>query len=46
MDLSLTGRTAIVCGGSAGIGLGIAEALRDEGTNLVLFARRGDVLAR
>lgn len=46
MDLSLSGRTAIVCGGSAGIGLGIAEALRDEGANLVLFARRGDVLER
>jgi 3-oxoacyl-[acyl-carrier protein] reductase len=46
MDLTLKGRTAIVCGGSAGIGLGIAEALRDEGANLVLFARRPDVLAR
>jgi len=46
MDLSLTGRTAIICGGSAGIGLGIAEALRDEGANLALFARRGDVLER
>jgi 3-oxoacyl-[acyl-carrier protein] reductase len=46
MDLSLTGRTAIVCGGSAGIGLGIAEALAEEGANLVLFARRPDVLER
>lgn len=46
MDLSLTGRTAIICGGSAGIGLGIAEALADEGANLVLFARRPDVLER
>lgn len=46
MDLSLTGRTAIVCGGSAGIGLGIAEALRNEGANIALFARREDVLER
>src|SRR3990172_3014245 len=40
----LAGRTAVVCGGSAGIGLGIAEALSDEGANLVLFARRPDAL--
>lgn len=46
MDLGLTGRTAIVCGGSAGIGLGIAEALAEEGANLALFARRADVLER
>ncbi len=46
MDLRLAGRTAIVCGGSAGIGLGIAEALAEEGANLVLFARRPDVLQR
>jgi 3-oxoacyl-[acyl-carrier protein] reductase len=46
MDLGLTGRTAIVCGGSAGIGLGIAEALGEEGANVALFARRPDVLER
>ncbi|CAN5195670.1 SDR family oxidoreductase [soil metagenome] len=46
MDLELKGRTAIVCGGSAGIGLGIAEALGEEGANIVLFARRPDVLER
>jgi 3-oxoacyl-[acyl-carrier protein] reductase len=46
MDLELTGRTAVVCGGSEGIGLGIAEALAEEGANLVLFARRPDVLER
>ena len=39
MDLGLGGRTAIVCGGSAGIGLGCAEALREAGANVVLFAR-------
>ena len=44
MDLRLEGRTAIVCGASAGIGLGVAEALAEEGANVVLFARRRDVL--
>ncbi len=39
MELGLRGRTAIVCGGSAGIGLGCAEALAEAGANLVLFAR-------
>jgi 3-oxoacyl-[acyl-carrier protein] reductase len=46
MDLGLQGRTAIVCGGSAGIGLGIAEALTEEGANVALFARRPDVIER
>jgi 3-oxoacyl-[acyl-carrier protein] reductase len=46
MDLELTGRTAVVCGGSEGIGLGIAEALAEEGANVVLFARRPDVCER
>jgi len=46
VELGLEGRTAIVCGGSAGIGLGIAEALVDDGANVVLLARRADVLRR
>lgn len=46
MDLGLKGRTAIVCGASAGIGLGIAEALTGEGANVAMFARRRDVLER
>ena len=44
MDLGLRGRTAIVCGASAGIGLAIAEALTEEGANVAMFARRRDVL--
>jgi 3-oxoacyl-[acyl-carrier protein] reductase len=44
VDLRLEDRTAIVCGGSAGIGLGIAEALADEGANVVLFARQREPL--
>lgn len=39
MDLSLEGRTAIVTGGSMGIGFGIAEALAKEGADLVICAR-------
>ena len=46
MDLGLTGRTAIVCGASSGIGLAIAEALVAEGANVAMFARRRDVLER
>jgi 3-oxoacyl-[acyl-carrier protein] reductase len=46
VDLGLTGRTAIVCGASAGIGLGCAEALAEAGANVVMFARRADVLER
>ena len=46
MDTGLAGRTAIVCGASAGIGLGCAEALAAEGANVVMFARRADVLER
>ncbi len=46
MDLELKGRTAIVCGASAGIGLGIAESLAEEGANVAMFARRRDVLER
>jgi len=46
VDLGLEGRTAIVCGASKGIGLGIAESLTAEGANVVMFARRRDVLER
>ena len=46
METGLAGRTAIVCGASAGIGLGCAEAFAAEGANVVMFARRGDVLGR
>ncbi len=46
MDLGLKGRTAIVCGASAGMGLAIAEALSREGANVAMFARRREVLQR
>jgi 3-oxoacyl-[acyl-carrier protein] reductase len=44
VDLGLTGRTALVCGASSGIGLGIAEALAGEGAHVVMFARRRELL--
>jgi 3-oxoacyl-[acyl-carrier protein] reductase len=40
VDLGLSGRTAVVCGASSGMGLGVAESLREEGANVVMFARR------
>jgi 3-oxoacyl-[acyl-carrier protein] reductase len=46
MDLHLEGRSAIVCGASAGIGLGVAEALAEEGANVALFARSQAPLER
>ena len=44
MDLGLSGRTAIVCGASAGMGLAIAQRLAAEGVNVAMFARRREVL--
>jgi 3-oxoacyl-[acyl-carrier protein] reductase len=46
MDLGLAGRTAIVCGASAGMGLAAAEALVAEGANVVMLARRREPLER
>jgi 3-oxoacyl-[acyl-carrier protein] reductase len=44
VDLGLSGRTAIVCGASSGLGLASAESLAEEGANVLLFARRADEL--
>lgn len=41
----LSGRTAVVTGGSRGLGLQIAEALGEQGADLVLAARRQEQLA-
>jgi 3-oxoacyl-[acyl-carrier protein] reductase len=44
VELGLSGRTAIVCGASSGMGLAIATALAAEGANVAMFARRRKVL--
>jgi 3-oxoacyl-[acyl-carrier protein] reductase len=44
VDLGLSGRTALVCGASSGLGLASAEALAEEGANVALFARREEEL--
>src|SRR5215203_6030258 len=40
----LTGKTAIVTGGSRGIGVEMAEGLAEAGANLMLCARRAEWL--
>ena len=44
MDLGLSGRTAVVTGGSKGIGKSIARGLAAEGANVVLLARGQELL--
>ena len=44
MDLGISGRKAIVCGASAGLGRGVATALAAEGVEVVIAARDPDRL--
>jgi NAD(P)-dependent dehydrogenase (short-subunit alcohol dehydrogenase family) len=39
MDLELKGKVAVITGGSAGIGLAVAQGLAKEGVNVLLCAR-------
>jgi 3-oxoacyl-[acyl-carrier protein] reductase len=39
MDLKLTGRSALICGASAGLGYAVAEALAREGCRVAINAR-------
>ena len=44
MDLELTGKTAIVTGGSIGIGKAVARELAREGVDVAICARRQELL--
>ena len=39
MDLGISGKWALVCGASKGLGLGCAQALVQEGVNVLIVAR-------
>ena len=39
MDLRISGKNALVCGASKGLGRACAEALANEGVNVTLVAR-------
>ncbi|SVD66193.1 uncharacterized protein METZ01_LOCUS419047, partial [marine metagenome] len=44
MDLNLNNKTALITGASKGIGKAIAQAMAEEGCNLVITARSEDKL--
>jgi 3-oxoacyl-[acyl-carrier protein] reductase len=44
MDLGLEGKTALVLGGSKGLGRGVADALAGEGVSVALLARGREAL--
>jgi NAD(P)-dependent dehydrogenase (short-subunit alcohol dehydrogenase family) len=46
VDLELTGRRAVVTGGSSGIGLAVARSLAAEGVDVALVARGVEALER
>lgn len=46
MDLGIAGRTAVVTGASMGLGLATAQALAEEGCNLVVCSRTVPTLQR
>ncbi len=46
MNLGLTGKTAVVCGSTQGMGLAIAQQLATQGATVVLVARNTEKLAQ
>lgn len=45
MDLGISGKWALVCGASRGLGFGCAQALVKEGVHVLMVARGADALA-
>ena len=45
MDLKLAGKTALITGGSKGIGRAAADILAGEGCNVIIVSRSADALA-
>ncbi|MGC4038836.1 MAG: SDR family oxidoreductase [Chitinophagaceae bacterium] len=46
MNLSLKGKTAVICGSTQGIGLSVAKELAQNGANCILLARNKEVLLK
>ncbi len=46
MDLALKGKTAVITGGSVGIGFAVAQGLAAEGVNIVICGRNGERAAK
>jgi len=46
MNLSLVGKTAVVCGSTQGMGLAIAQQLATQGAGVVMLARNAEKLAQ
>ena len=44
MDLGISGKRALVCGASKGLGFGCAQALAEEGVEVTIVARNVDAL--
>jgi len=45
MEISLNGRSALITGGSTGLGLAMAKRLSASGADVAILARRADVVA-
>ena len=46
MDLKIAGKTALITGGSKGIGRATAEVFAAEGCNVIIVSRTAETLAQ